>query len=164
MDAQFHRSTQVANRLLELASEDNNTLTPMQVIKLVYLCHGWMLGVKHRPLIRESVEAWRYGPVIPELYHAVKSYRDMPITVALAVGGNPADFDDDENFIIETVYKIYGRFSGPYLSTLTHQPDTPWHHIWHGDGDLRIPNDLIEAYYEGLVRRQQVKEGQGRAA
>ena len=38
----------------------------MHAIKLVYLCHGWMLGIYGRSLIGEPVEAWRYGPVVPE--------------------------------------------------------------------------------------------------
>ena len=38
----------------------------MQVLKLVYYCHAWMLGLYGRPLIRQPIEAWRYGPVVPE--------------------------------------------------------------------------------------------------
>ncbi len=32
----------------------------MQLIKLVYLCHGWTMGLYSRPLI-ENVEAWQYA-------------------------------------------------------------------------------------------------------
>ncbi|WP_131993555.1 type II toxin-antitoxin system antitoxin SocA domain-containing protein [Dokdonella fugitiva] len=40
----------------------------MQLLKLVYLCHAWTLGLLGRPLLREEVQAWRYGPVFPALY------------------------------------------------------------------------------------------------
>ena len=65
----------VANRFIELAESDSGRrLTPMQLIKLTYIAHGFSLAIKNRPLLDESVEAWRYGPVIPSLYRKLKSY------------------------------------------------------------------------------------------
>ena len=48
--------------------------TPMHVLKLTYLCHGWMLGIYDHALINEPVEAWQYGPVVPSLYHKYKKF------------------------------------------------------------------------------------------
>jgi uncharacterized phage-associated protein len=38
----------VANEFIRLAAEDGRTLTPLQIIKLVYIAHGWM----HRRLVK----------------------------------------------------------------------------------------------------------------
>lgn len=40
-----------------------------------------MLGLYGVPLIRDDVQAWKYGPVIPQVYHAgaVKDYRGRPV-------------------------------------------------------------------------------------
>ena len=48
--------------------------TPMHIIKLVYLSHGWMLGLHDTPLLWEPVEAWQYGPVVPSVYHLYKGW------------------------------------------------------------------------------------------
>ncbi|MBV9510077.1 MAG: DUF4065 domain-containing protein, partial [Caulobacteraceae bacterium] len=80
----MHDSRTVANRFLELARERGQMLTPMQLLKLVYIAHGWMLGLAGRPLIRDEVQAWQYGPVIPPLYNAVRSYRRDPVSQSLA--------------------------------------------------------------------------------
>ena len=40
------------NYLWERAREKQQDLTPLQMIKLVYYCHGWQLGIHHEPLIR----------------------------------------------------------------------------------------------------------------
>ena len=37
-----YRSTIVAKEMLKLATGENKTLTPMQLIKLVYLAHCWI--------------------------------------------------------------------------------------------------------------------------
>ena len=62
----MYDSRTVANEFLKLADKDNDTLTPMQLLKLVFIAHGWCLGLLGRHLIKDSIEAWQYGPVIPK--------------------------------------------------------------------------------------------------
>lgn len=146
----------VANKILEVAKgTDDPYVTPMQLIKLTYLCHGWMLGLVGRPLLNESVQAWRYGPVVKSLYDAVKNYKDQPVTSPISVnifGHVPKnDLDATDNDIIEQVYNIYGHWDGIALSALTHKQGTPWEITWmqHGQNAV-ISNDLIENHYKRL--------------
>ena len=53
---------------------------PLQIMKLVYLAHGWMLALYADPLVEDTFEAWRYGPVVDALYQAMKGYRADPVT------------------------------------------------------------------------------------
>ncbi len=136
----------VAQKFLDLASEQGRTLTPMQLLKLVYIAHGWMLGLYDRPLIKENVEAWPYGPVIPELYHAIKKYRDKPVQdIKTRV---EESLDTQETAMIADVYSKYGRFSGIELSSMTHAKGTPWHKTFDHAGV--ISNDLIQSHYKKL--------------
>jgi len=64
-----HSSISVAKYLLDNKEEDSGpSFSPMKIIKLVYIAHGWMLGINGLPLMKDPIEAWRYGPVIRELY------------------------------------------------------------------------------------------------
>lgn len=147
----MHNSITVANRFLSLAEEDGGALTPMQVLKLVYIAHGWTLGLLGRPLFREEVQAWQYGPVIPDLYKAVRTFRSQPVVGPLRVTGD-TDLDADEEGIVAQVYEIYGRRSGPALSRLTHAADSPWAQVYEsGSFGKVIPNDLIEDHYARLA-------------
>ena len=152
----MQNSIVVANRFLELAKADNNPLTPMQLLKLVYMAHGWMLGVHSRPLISDRVEAWQYGPVIPALYREIRKYKSNPVAdrIRTIFDRGDAQLDDDEDDIIGQVYDVYGRMSGPRLSRITHAPGTPWHQTYEPGsfGDV-ISNDLIEDHYEKLAER-----------
>ena len=67
-----HDSRSVANELLRRAQDTGRDITPMQVVKLAYYCHAWMLGLYHRPLLEQPVEAWHYGPVVPEIYRRLR--------------------------------------------------------------------------------------------
>jgi uncharacterized phage-associated protein len=146
-----HTALAVANTLIQRAKERGRTLTPMQIIKLVYICHGWMLGLYSRPLVRDPVAAWRYGPVMPELYHSLKKYgsNHVPEPVSDAV----ADLDDLESDLVDQVLEKYASLTGITLSHLTHAPETPWHIVWHGRGqNAVISNDLIEHHYAEKAR------------
>ena len=124
--------------------------TPMHVLKLVYICHGWVLGLTDQPLVDEPVEAWRYGPVVPSVYRRYRSFgRDSITTV-------PVDrselLDERHQDLIEVVEEVYRSYSALELSSLTHQPDTPWDvtRRKHGIGAI-IPNELIRKHYRELL-------------
>jgi uncharacterized phage-associated protein len=144
----------VAEYLLSLASKDNNPLTPMQVLKLAYIAHGWQLGLHGRPLVNEPVEAWQYGPVIPSIYHRYKRYGGSFIDECPAEV--PDCFDDVEHDVMKQVWSGYGKRSGISLSSLTHEPGTPWYITINqsGRGSV-ISNDLIEDYYRRLAVNRQ---------
>jgi uncharacterized phage-associated protein len=149
----MHDSRTVANRFLELAREAGKSLTPMQLLKLVYIAHGWMLGLYGRPLIRDEVQAWQYGPVIPRLYNAVRDYGAGSITSSIRspIGDK---LDRNEDNIVEQVYNAYGERTGPTLSRMTHAEGTPWS-LTYEDGvfSTPIPQDLIEDHYRRLAQR-----------
>ena len=128
--------------------------TPMHVLKLVYLCHGWMLGVFGRGLIAEPAEAWRYGPVVPTIYHTYKSFRGSSIDVPLA--DRSADLDENQNDLLGAVLRAYQSYSAWDLSAITHQPGTPWHEVYNGglgEGAI-IPDSIIKKHYVGRLHKE----------
>ena len=145
-----HDARAVANWLIGKALDAKETLTPLQVIKLVYFAHGWTLGFYARPLFYQDVEAWRHGPVVADVYHSLKQYGGNAITDKIP-GIDERQFYDEENDIISQVFDVYGSLSGLQLSALTHQKGTPWARTIksYRQGAV-IPNTLIQEYFEGI--------------
>lgn len=134
------------------ADAGDQAVTPMQLIKLVYIAHGYMLGRHGKPLLDEPVEAWQYGPVVPSVYRAVKSYRSAP--VVKVPGASAHDFSESERDIMNAVASGYGKVNALLLSSATHQPGTPWRQTWDTFGrNAPISNDLIEAFYSDLLTK-----------
>lgn len=145
----MYDSRQIANEFLRLARAREEALTPMQLIKLVYIAHGWMLGLYHRPLICDEVQAWQYGPVIPRLYGSIRNYRGSPVSDEISVSSE--DLDPSAESIVKQVFDRYGSLTGPALSILTHARGTPWALTYEeGQFGLSIPADLIEDHYSRL--------------
>ena len=124
----------------------------MKLLKLVYLAHGWNLGFTSEPLISEQVQAWQWGPVIPALYHEIKEYKDRPIPADVIPAPEMLE-PDIVTPLLDAIWNAYSKFSGAQLSTITHEPGSPWFKVWNEqDGRNKrgaiIPNSLIEEYYK----------------
>ena len=140
-----NRTRLVAEQLLWLRRDV--LTTPMHVLKLAYISHGWMLGLTDDVLLYEPVEAWRYGPVVPSIYHRYKSFGGQAID--LTPVDRSADLDKMQRSVVEAVDDVYRDFSAIELSGLTHKKDTPWHKTvrQHGVGAI-IRNSVISDYYK----------------
>ena len=152
-----HDASLIANTLIKIGVEKNKPLTPMQIIKLVYICHGFMLGLYHRPLINQEIKAWKYGPYVEELYESMKKYGSLHVTKEINKRwffASKNKLDEYEQDLIEQVFSKYSDLSGIALSTLTHREGTPWDKVWNRMSKKKeetIPNDMIEDYYSSLT-------------
>ncbi len=146
-EAAMHDSNKIANEFLRLAKESGQSLTPMQLLKLVFIAHGWMLGLYGEPLISDDVQAWKYGPVIPDLYRSIRHFKGDPVTGVLATKDDK-DLDELETDLIDQVFENYSQYNGIQLSTLTHQAGSPWALTYKpNQPDLVISKEIIKLYY-----------------
>lgn len=148
----------ISSYFLSKYGNRENDITPMKLIKLVYIAHGWYLALADKTLIDENPEAWKYGPVIPSIYHEFKEFRNQPITSLYEQGHKLTD--SKTMVFLDKIWEVYGKYTAIQLSDKTHQPDSPWSIVWNDLKNknrisLQIPENLIQAYYKGLVTRNQ---------
>ncbi len=145
----MHSARKVANYFLEAAAEKGKGLSTLQLIKLVYIAHGFMLGKHKKPLVADRIEAWELGPVIPDLYHQVKHYGRGAISRKIDEDIVSKEFSAEEKTIMLGVLDTHGHCDGLRLSALTHQKDTPWRKTWEAFGRSAIIEEkLITNYYK----------------
>lgn len=65
----------VANAFIEKANKGElSELTPMKLQKLLFYTQSWHLKLCNgRPLFDDLFARWKFGPVIPPLYHMLKN-------------------------------------------------------------------------------------------
>jgi len=149
----------VADAILKIAKAHNKTLTPMQLVKLTYIAHGWSLGLRDKALFNNKIEAWQYGPVIPDLYQVTKSYGRNPIPLGAIGDASDISLMPDDQRFVEKVFDKYGHLDGIALSYLTHKAGTPWTKVYDKFGSLRqraqIPDELIAEHYREIAKHNQ---------
>jgi len=119
----------VANNFIRKGKEENISITPLKLQKLVYFLYKRYLQKTGDKLFSEQFETWKYGPVVPSIYTEFSTYGDDPIkSFAQDSQGNCYVVTEEGSFkeAFDYVWSTYKNYSGMSLSSLTHQPNTAW--------------------------------------
>jgi uncharacterized phage-associated protein len=147
----------IADEILRLAKKEGKRLTPLQLMKLVYISHGWSLGIRNIDLFKDRIEAWKFGPVIPSLYQATKKFGRSEIPLDLVDIDRASLVDEPTQKFLADVYSKYGSLNGIQLSGLTHQLGTPWEQVYdNGVLGIEIPDSIITDHYKRLLSERSV--------
>lgn len=158
-----YSSFDIANYFLSRAAGEKTTISNLKLQKMVYIAHGFYLAMTEEPLLNERIEAWPYGPVINDLYHAFKKYGSgvisEPLTIAMELSNMP-NFDDISNIPKEEVYfdekarkaleltwDSCKNMDGIKLSNWTHIEGSPWKKAMD-EGKTFIPDEYIKGYFK----------------
>ena len=148
---------------------NNHPITPVHVLMLTYLAHAYTLAIIGRPLFRDNVEAWKYGPIIPVVHGTISNIRENTIHSLYYCGtglNNDYDIkireielsdalDDKEKEIIDSVVKSYGSWTGGEILTLVREEGTPWSkHYVEGHHNI-LPDKITHEYYSKRVAERQ---------
>lgn len=169
MDNRGHptRAMAVANWFLDRSWRDGSKppCDQMKLYKLVYYAHGWYLGNCHSELFPEDVEAWPHGPVVRDLYIEFKNAGRSPInhygSRLELVDGKVQRVEPKHNGSLseffESIWNVYGDFTGIQLSNMTHSEGEPWTIVaeqygYDLSGKPTIPSEIIEASFARRVQ------------
>lgn len=150
----------VANAVLNESWAQGRHLTIMQLLKLVYIAHGWSLALLDEPLVNRQPQAWQHGPVYPEIYRAFRRYGSGAIMEKGQTPFGPiadAHLSHAQQQIVKSVVSGYAHMHAFKLSNITHQPGTPWSRTYNnGQGSSdEIPNEIIAEHYRHLAQERQ---------
>lgn len=156
----------LANYFVKKSLDDEMRITNLKVNKLVYLAHGWHLGFYEKPLIREDIEVWQYGPVVRSVYDAFKKYGKNPITKTATTGfsdemkeiGELADAETID--FLNSLWKHYRDWTPWQLSALTHEKNSPWDLVYRefetkNPFEAVIPKETIQHFYARRIEEYQ---------
>lgn len=147
----MYSSFDISKKILALAKEENQQISPMKLIKLVYIMHGWHLGIKGTPLINDTIQAWKYGPVIPELYDVIKRFGTSAVDPELINLYTEKTLTDEDAAFVVSFWDLYKDMSAIELSALTHMQGSPWSKTYNGEYNIPIVNETIQNYYVTLL-------------
>ena len=152
----------VANLILDMSDLHGIPVGPLALQKILYFQHGWWLAKKSRPLIRQSFEAWNYGPVVRLVYDAFKDTAS-----GLPIKKRAMSFDykegreaiaklsvsESEKHFLRWLFLYYARISDFELVKLTHCQDGPWDIVWNEKTyapGMIIDNEIIKSHFDSL--------------
>ncbi|MBD2384884.1 SocA family protein [Cylindrospermum sp. FACHB-282] len=141
----------VAKYFLAQTDEDaGDLISNLKLQKLLYYAQGFHLALYDKPLFSEPIEAWRYGPVVPEVYHEYKNCGSDAIPIPEDI--DFSKFNEQTVELLNEVYNVYGQFSAWKLRNMTHNED-PWKDT--SVGDVIIFQSLKKYFKTQLVNEDE---------
>lgn len=159
----------IANYFIDKNNKDTNApypLTLLRLVKYVYIAYGFAMAVLDKVIIDKRfdvVEAWKYGPVIPSVYHSFKHNGNNQIKhksiIAISEDKNgklcfiePKVEDKDICMLLDFVWKRYRAKSTAELVDLLHKDNTPWAYCYKESQNIEIPDEMTKMYYKSIVK------------
>ena len=133
--------------------EKRGRMSTWKLQKLCYYAQAWHYTWTEKALFKEDFQAWRNGPVCPELFALHKG--KFMIDATELSQGDSAKLDADEIESVDAVLAEYGELAPYYLSELTHIEE-PWKNARGNLDKDDYSNEVITlesmgAYYGSLI-------------
>ncbi|WP_462350562.1 Panacea domain-containing protein [Fusobacterium varium] len=123
-------------------------VTNLVLQKLLYFIQAYSLVETDEKAFDETIEAWMYGPVVPEVYSNLKKNPDYYKKVV-----KKEEFEDELYDITKEVVDELGDISPYTLVNLTHSY-SPWIEAWNegGRNTALEPSDIRKYHLEKFQR------------
>ncbi|MDR3585282.1 MAG: DUF4065 domain-containing protein [Desulfosporosinus sp.] len=136
----LYSALDVAKYVINKCTAENRPISNLQLQKILYFVQRKYLVNYGRVLFDDEIQAWQFGPVVPEVYYQYCGFGSMAITMNYLI-----DMDaDDSSQIGATVEEK--RCKNPWdLVEETHSEGKAWASIYrNGLGNhMTIPVELI---------------------
>lgn len=115
---------EVAKWFIAKAISDGVALTPLKLQKILYYAQGWSLAIRNRPLFDDDVLAWKFGPVVRNVYDELSQFGAADLRF-VGYDDTTTVSDPDTIRFLNSIWRSYGSLSPGELVNRTHLSE-PW--------------------------------------
>jgi len=148
----MYSASVIAAYLVNKGIECISPISQMKLQKMVYFAQGVNLATNDAPIIKQTIEAWKYGPVVPIIYSDYKLYGSLPINDVDLIYNFPKDeiknIDPKSLESLNYTWQATSHLTAEELANWTHIVGSPWQRVYNPNANgVPIPNDLIKSYF-----------------
>lgn len=132
----------VAKYVIQFCREKGYMISNLKLQKILYFIQAEFLVTKDSPCFSEEIEAWDFGPVVPEVYHRYKMFGNSNI-LEDNTGIRKLFFKEDRK-ILDDMIEACSSFTASQLVQMTHN-QSPWINAY-------------KKYYNNIISKKSIKE------
>ena len=152
----------VSRYVVNYSHRKNYIISNLRLQKLLYFIQAYYLTFtkEKKPCFDAEIQAWDFGPVVPEAYHEYKRFGSgtIPMVTHYIFGGKDdiwsakiVEFDEKvipkrDKKIIESVVDAFSGYSTTGLVELTHN-QKPWKDAYRQSKSTVIGHGAIREYF-----------------
>jgi uncharacterized phage-associated protein len=140
----MYSANDIAKYVVKYCESKGISITNLKLQKLLYYIQGFFLAIWGKPIFSDEIQAWEYGPVVPDIYYRYKAFVDNPIHLAGEIPN--LAMSEMQQKVLNIVIDNLSAVPAWKLVQQTHEED-PWKNTFDGSHDKIIINDCIQKYF-----------------
>lgn len=141
----MYNAIAVANHIIKYEHSKDRLISNLKLQKLLYFVQAQFFIEYGKPCFGNKIEAWSFGPVVPDVYHTYKIYGSLDIT-KLEDGINIDDISDEHKETINSVSETFSDTPVYEMVDITHH-QTPWMRAKRNQFSNEITNESIQQFF-----------------
>lgn len=141
----MYKALSVARYIIERCHSQNRSISNLKLQKILYFVQAEFLVSRGLPCFVEQIEAWDFGPVVPEVYQQYKIFgsSNIPMFGRLL---NPVVIRREDQELINEIVDECARYSASTLVDITHN-QSPWLEAYDPGCNNVISQKSIKDYF-----------------
>lgn len=154
----MYKVLDICGYVINYSNKMNFGISNLKLQKILYFIQAVFLINRDKPCFTEEIEAWDFGPVVPEAYHEFKRYGSLDIPTVTSyyeqsdnwnferTTYNDKDIADGDKELINEVINKFSGYAATDLVNITHQ-QMPWLDAYVPHMNNIITKESIKEYF-----------------
>lgn len=147
----MYRALSVARYIIEHCNEQGRGISNLKLQKILYFVQAEFLvsTPNNTPCFRDKIEAWDFGPVVPNVYHQYKLFGSSSIPESATIARDPykEEISLNDQVLINSMVDDASSYTASQLVQVTHN-QSPWKDAYRRGFNNEITNDSIYDYFK----------------
>lgn len=140
----MRRVLEIARYIISYCGEQKYSISNLKLQKILYFVQAEFLVATGLPCFIEEIEAWDFGPVVPEVYREYKIFGSANIPVFVV--GKSIRLGFEEERLIDGIVDECAKYTASQLVEITHN-QTPWMKAYIPGMNRVISKEAIRDYF-----------------
>lgn len=146
----MYRAMDVANYIIGYTNSMEKPVTNLKLQKMLYFIQGFSYSKRDEAFISDDFEAWRYGPVVRDVYIEFSRYGSLLITDFYNSNYQNINFEKKDKEFLDDMIQSLNNYSTSKLVSASHAKDSPWALAYNNSDKSLISKEDIKNYFKGF--------------
>lgn len=134
----------IAKYIIMRCNENNQPISNLKLQKILYFVQAEMLVARNKPCFLATIEAWIFGPVVPQIYRQYRIFGNASIPY---VGRDSfGEIRNEDRELLNGIIDECGQYSASTLVQITHQ-QSPWRDAYAKGNNSEITRESIYRFF-----------------
>lgn len=135
----------IAAYVVQRCHETGTTVSNLKLQKILYFLQAEFLVSKNECCFYQRIEAWSFGPVVPDVYHEYKIYGGAAIPYV--AGSHAVVFAKQDQKRMDRMIDKCSKYSASDLVQITHR-QSPWMDAYSPYANKEITINSIKDFFK----------------